>query len=163
METAHFGGILRVVLVTEQFSVKHLYTGHYQAINPYTTMVDKDMTFCTIFVNDSLRNAKIYPQSRPSMKNGRPSRRHLRKQNEMKLRDLWEVWEVHQFRLSNMTTKIVFVPQLTYQTPKNLFDPTVKYCTIGPYLQSRCHQRRLLSLSRRGTQSQKRSVTQNCH
>ena len=57
-----------------------------------------------------------------------------------------------------MTTKIVFVPQLTYQMPKNLFDMTVKYCTIGPYLQSRCHQRRSLSLSRRGTQSQKRSV-----
>ena len=56
-----------------------------------------------------------------------------------------------------------FVPQLTYQTPKNLLDPTVKYCTMGPYLQSRHHQGRSLFLSRRGTQSQKRSVTRNCH
>ena len=64
-----------------------------------------------------------------------------------------------------MTTKIVFVPLLTYQTPKSLLDPTVTYCTIGPYLQSRRHQRRSLSLSRRGTctHSQKRSATQNCH
>ena len=27
----------------------------------------------------------------------------------------------------------VSVPLLTYQTPKNLFDPKVTYCTIGPY------------------------------
>ena len=64
--------------------------------------------------------------------------------NKMKVRDLWEAWEVCQFRLSNMTTKIVFVPPLTYQTSRNLFNLTVKYCTIGPYLQSRRHQRRSL-------------------
>ena len=49
----------------------------------------------------------------------------------------------------------VFVPP-TYQMSRNLFDPTVKYCTIGPYLQNRRHQRRSFSLSRRDTQSQKR-------
>ena len=54
-----------------------------------------------------------------------------------------------------MTTKIAFVRPLTYQMSKNLFNPTMKYCTIGPNLQSRCHQHRLLSLSRRDTQSQK--------
>ena len=65
--------------------------------------------------------------------------------------------------IQHMTTKIVFMPQLTYEMPKNVFDPIVKYCTIGPYLQSRRHQGRSLSLSRRGTRSQKRSVTRNCH
>ena len=78
----HFCGDMRVALITEQFSVKHPYTGRYQAINRYTTMADKEMTFCTIFVNGYLRNAKVYPQTRPSMKNGRPSNRHLRQQNE---------------------------------------------------------------------------------
>ena len=82
LETARFCRAMRVALVTEQFSVKHPYTGRYQAISPYTTMADKEMTFCTIFVNSYLRNAKVYPQSRPSMKNGRPSSRHLRQQNE---------------------------------------------------------------------------------
>ena len=67
LETAHFWGALRVALVMEQFSVKHLYTGCYQAINPYTTMADKEMTLYTIFVNGYLRNAKVYPQSRPSI------------------------------------------------------------------------------------------------
>ena len=61
------------------------------------------------------------------------------------------------------TLRVALVKQLKYQTPKNLFNPTVKYCPIGPCLQSRCHQRRSLSPSRRGTQSQKRSVTRNCH
>ena len=61
-------------------------------------MADREMTFCTILVDrqerimkegrgcapgtDYLRNAKVYPQSRPSMKKGRPSSRHLRQQNE---------------------------------------------------------------------------------
>ena len=101
---------LWVVLVAEQLFIKHPYTGRYQAINPYTTMADKEMTFCTISVNGYLRNAKVYPQSRPSMKSGRPSTIDTWG-NKMKLRDLWEAWEVHvcQFRLSNMTTKIVFV------------------------------------------------------
>ena len=71
LETAHFWGAMRVALVTEQFSVKHPYTGRYQAINPYTTMADKEMIFHTIFVYSYLRNAMVYPQSRPSMKNGR--------------------------------------------------------------------------------------------
>ena len=39
-------------------------------------MADKEMTFCIIFVNVYLKNVNIYPQSRPSMKNGRPSIRH---------------------------------------------------------------------------------------
>ena len=63
-----FLGGLACCAVTEQFSVKHLHTGCYQAINPYTIMADKEMTFCTIFVNGYLRIAKVYPQSRPSMK-----------------------------------------------------------------------------------------------
>ena len=48
-----------------------------------------------------------------------------------------------------------FVPPPTYQTSRNLFDPTVNYRTIGPYLQSKHHQCRSLFLSRRGTQSEK--------
>ena len=28
----------------------------------YTTMADKEMTFCTIFVSGYLRNAMVYPQ-----------------------------------------------------------------------------------------------------
>ena len=58
LEMTHFCGAMGVALVTEQFSVKHPYTGHYQAINSYTTMADKEMTLCTIFVNGYLRNAK---------------------------------------------------------------------------------------------------------
>ena len=50
--------------------VKYLYTGRYQAINLYTTMADKEMTFCTIFVNRYLRNATVYPQSIYTMKKG---------------------------------------------------------------------------------------------
>ena len=45
LETAHFCGAMRVALVTKQFSIKHLYTGRYQAINLYATMDDKEMTF----------------------------------------------------------------------------------------------------------------------
>ena len=97
-------------------------------------MADKDMTFCTIFMNDSEIQRFILKVDPPWKMVGLAGDIWG---NKMKLRDLWEVWEVHQFRLSNMTTKIVFVPQFTYQTSKNLFDPTVKYCTIGPYLQSR--------------------------
>ena len=48
-----------VALVMEQFSIKHLHTGRYQAINPYTIMADKEMTFYTIFVNRYLRNAMV--------------------------------------------------------------------------------------------------------
>ena len=45
LETVHFCGAMRVALVTKQFSIKHLYTGRYQAINLYATMDDKEMTF----------------------------------------------------------------------------------------------------------------------
>ena len=105
-------------------------------------MADKETTFCTIFVKRYLKNAKVYPQNRPFMKNGRPSSRHLSQQNEVQT--LWEAWQARQIRLSNMTTKMAFVPPLTYRTSRNLFDPTLKYHIIGPYLQSRHHQCRLL-------------------
>ena len=38
LETTRFCRVMRVALVTEQFSVKHPYTGRYQAISPYTTV-----------------------------------------------------------------------------------------------------------------------------
>ena len=145
LETVYFGGALWVALVMEQFSVKHPYTGRYQAINLYTIMADKEMTFCTIFVNGYLRIAKVYPKIDPPWKMVGLAVDIW--DNKMKLRDLWEAWEVHQFRLSNITTKMVFVSPLTYQTSRNLFDLTVNYCTIDPCLQSRCHQYRSLSLS----------------
>ena len=53
-------GPVRVALLQSNF----LYTGRYQAINPYTTMVDKETTFCTIFMNWYLGNATLYPRSR---------------------------------------------------------------------------------------------------
>ena len=132
-----FWGGLANCAVMEQFSVKHPHTGHYQVINPYTIIADND-TFCIIFVNGYLRIAKVYPRGRPSMKMV-----CLAVDNKMKLRGLWEAWEVRQFRLSNLnvTTKMVFVPPLTYQTSRNLLDPTVNYRTMGPYLPSRRHQR----------------------
>ena len=34
----------------------------YQAINPHTTMADKEMIVCTIFMNGSLGNATLFPQ-----------------------------------------------------------------------------------------------------
>ena len=39
----------------------------YWSLLSNTTMADKEMTFCTICY---LRNAMVYPQSRPSMTNG---------------------------------------------------------------------------------------------
>ena len=66
-------------------------------------MADKEMIFCTIFVNRYLRIAKVYPRSRPSMKNGRPSSRHLRQQNEVQ-RSMKGVRRT-PIRLSNVTTK----------------------------------------------------------
>ena len=61
----------------------------------------------------------------------------------------------------NMTKKKGFCATTgIYWRSWNLVNPTVHYCTIA-----RCHQHRLLSLSRRGTctHSQERSVTWNCH
>ena len=40
-------------------------------------MAGKEMTFCTIFVNRYLGNAAVDPQSRPTVKKGRPSSRRL--------------------------------------------------------------------------------------
>ena len=82
--------------------------------------------------------------------------------NKMKSWYLWEAWEVRHRRLSTWQPKKVFVSLSAYWRSWNLLDPTVHYFTVGHYLQSRRHQRSLLSLSRRGTHSQERSVTRNC-
>ena len=74
------------------------------SINPYTTC-NKEMTFCTIFVNRYIRNAKVYLQSRSSMKIVGLAVDIW--SNKVKFRNLLEAWEVRQFRISNMTTKIV--------------------------------------------------------
>ena len=64
LPTTLFSLQVEVCAVAVQFSVKHPYTGHYQAINLYTTMVDKETTFCTIFMNRYLGNATFYSRSR---------------------------------------------------------------------------------------------------
>ena len=69
--------------VAVQFSVKHPYTNCYQAINPYTTMADKETTFCTIFMNGYLGNATLYPRSRHTMTYNKPSGSHQSEQDEV--------------------------------------------------------------------------------
>ena len=59
------GGLVSCT-VTKQYFVNH--TSCYQAKNPYTIIADKEITFCTIFVNGHLRIAEVYPKSRPSNK-----------------------------------------------------------------------------------------------
>ena len=52
-------------------------------------MAGKEMTFCTTFVNRYLGNSAVDPQSRPTMKNGRPSSRRLSRDIASPLTLVW--------------------------------------------------------------------------
>ena len=46
-------------------------------------MADKETTFCTIFMNQYLRNATFYPRSRHTIQYNKPSGRHQSEQDEV--------------------------------------------------------------------------------
>ena len=111
----------------------------------YTTVADKEMTFCTIFVNGYLWNAIVSLQSRYTMKVVSPAVDTYA--NKMKCWDLWEACEVHQFRLSMQhDNKNGSCATMAYQMSRSLFDLKVHYCTISSQI-LRYHHCRLLSLS----------------
>ena len=71
-ETMYYGTRARCTFAI-QFSVKCPYPNCYSATFPYTTMADKETTFCTLFVYRYLWNATLSYQSRPTMQYYKPN------------------------------------------------------------------------------------------
>ena len=110
-ETAHFWGALRVALVTAIFSKTSVYWSSPSNKSVYHGWQRNGILHHPC---DWLsQKCKGLSQNRPSMKNGRPS-------SSVRGTPIWVIQH-------NM-------PPLTYQTLRSLLDPTVKYCTIGPFL-----------------------------